>query len=59
MALPKRKVCRARRDRRRAHHKLRPVQYSLCPQCQEPKLPHHVCLECGYYGGQEIIKVEE
>jgi large subunit ribosomal protein L32 len=58
MALPKRKISRSKRDKRRTHKKLSSPQYSTCPQCQEVKLPHRVCMECGYYNGQEIIKLE-
>ena len=59
MANPKHKISRARRDKRRAHHSLTPPNYSLCPQCHEPKLPHMTCLNCGMYKGKAIIAVEE
>lgn len=26
-----------------------------CPQCHAVKLPHRICLECGYYNGREVI----
>ena len=48
MAVPKRKMSKARRDRRRANWKLEAPGYVACPQCHEPKMPHHVCTECGY-----------
>ena len=28
---------------------------SLCPQCKRVKLPHRVCIQCGFYKGREII----
>jgi len=59
VALPKRRISKSRRDKRRAHKKRAPFNLSLCPQCHEPKLPHRVCLHCGTYKGKEIIKVEE
>jgi large subunit ribosomal protein L32 len=59
MALPKRKLSKSRRDKRRAHKKLISPVLSLCPQCNEPKLPHHICPHCGTYKGEEILKVEE
>ncbi|MDP2401322.1 MAG: 50S ribosomal protein L32, partial [Actinomycetota bacterium] len=31
---------------------------SVCPQCNQPKLPHRVCGECGYYNGKEVIDTE-
>jgi large subunit ribosomal protein L32 len=58
MALPKRKTTKAKRDSRRAHWKGTPPTYSECPQCHQPKLPHRVCGNCGYYGGREAIEVE-
>jgi len=59
MALPKRKISKSRRDKRRAHHKVMLPSLSLCTQCNEPKLPHHACLMCGTYKGRKIIKIEE
>jgi len=59
MALPKRRTSKARRDKRRSHSKLKPLNLSLCPQCHEPKLPHRVCPHCGTYKGKEIVEVEE
>lgn len=59
MAVPKRKMSKARRDRRRANWKLEAPGYVACPQCHEPKMPHHVCTECGYYDGKEVIVSEE
>lgn len=59
MAVPKKKTSKARRDTRRAHHALTPVNASICPKCLAPKLHHHVCKECGYYKGREVIKVTE
>jgi large subunit ribosomal protein L32 len=32
---------------------------STCPNCKEPKLLHHVCTECGFYRGKEVLKREE
>ena len=55
MAAPKRKMSKSRRDKRRANWKLTVPGYVLCPQCHEPKLPHHVCMECGFYDGKEVI----
>ena len=58
MAVPKRKVSKARRDKRRANWKLTNPGMVKCPQCQEYKLPHRVCMSCGSYDGKEVIKVE-
>ena len=59
MAVPKRKVPRARRDKRRSNvWKLPAPALSKCTQCGELKMPHRVCPICGYYKGREVVKVE-
>ena len=56
MAVPKRKTTRAKRDSRRAtHDKVAPVNVVPCPNCDEPMLPHRVCVACGYYNGRKVI----
>lgn len=59
MANPKHKISKSRRDKRRSQIKLAPPMLVLCPQCHEPKQPHHACLRCGTYKGREVIHVEE
>ena len=59
MAVPKRKMSKARRDSRRANWKLAAPALVECPQCHELKRPHHVCTECGYYDGKEVVKEDE
>ena len=57
--LPKKKISRGRRDRRRAHHALKSRNLVQCSNCGESRLPHHVCSNCGFYQGREIIEVEQ
>ncbi|HYA93817.1 MAG TPA: 50S ribosomal protein L32 [Thermodesulfobacteriota bacterium] len=59
MGVPKRRTSPAKRGKRRAHKSLNAPNVSLCPQCHEPLLPHHICPHCGTYKGREVIKVEE
>ncbi len=60
MAVPKSKVSRSRRDKRRSSiWKLEAPGLVKCPQCGELKMPHRVCGNCGYYKGKEIVKQEE
>jgi large subunit ribosomal protein L32 len=59
MAVPKNKVSKARRDKRRANWKLTAPNLVECPQCKALKLPHRVCPSCGQYKGKEVIKVED
>ena len=58
-ALPKRKLSKGRRNRRRAHDGLRPVHLVICDNCGEMKVPHQVCPHCGHYKGREVIEIEE
>ena len=56
MAVPKRKVSRARRDKRRSSvWKLEAPALSRCTQCGEWKMPHRVCPNCGYYKGKAVV----
>ena len=59
MAVPKKKVSKARRNSRRANWKLSLPGVVACPQCKEPKLAHRVCKHCGYYDGKQVVAVEE
>jgi len=59
MALPKRKVSKSQRDKRRTHQKLSAPSVTECAECGEPKLPHHVCQECGSYKGRTVLSAEE
>jgi large subunit ribosomal protein L32 len=58
MAVPKKKQSKTRTAKRRATWKASPAAYSACPQCKQPKLPHRVCANCGYYAGRQAIEVE-
>jgi large subunit ribosomal protein L32 len=59
MPNPKRRHSKARRGWRRAHDHLTAPNLSVCPNCQEPKLPHRVCRSCGHYKGKQVIEAEE
>ena len=59
MAVPKRKTSKARRDKRRSSTwKLELPGMTKCPKCGEFVRTHRVCKKCGYYKGQEVVKVE-
>ena len=59
MIAPKQRTSKAKRDRRRSHDALATPTMSVCPQCNEPKLPHRVCASCGTYRGRSVIETEE
>ena len=57
--LPKRKLSKCRRDRRRAHDALQAMNLVQCSQCGEMRLPHTVCPNCGHYQGREVVSMEK
>ncbi|MDL1871696.1 50S ribosomal protein L32 [Deltaproteobacteria bacterium PRO3] len=59
MPVPKRRKSKSRRDMRRATHKLTAVNVAGCPRCGAPRLPHRVCIHCGFYKNVDILKIEE
>lgn len=60
MAVPKNKVSKARRDKRRsAVWKLDAPAMSYCDNCGAIKSPHKVCKNCGYYKGVAVLKMKD
>jgi large subunit ribosomal protein L32 len=57
-ALPKRKLGKGRKGRRRSHHALPARNLTPCPKCHELRLPHQVCPSCGSYKGVQVIEVK-
>jgi large subunit ribosomal protein L32 len=58
MAVPKKKVSSARRDKRRSNvWKLEVPGMAKC-MCGEFVLSHRICKACGKYDGKEKIKLE-
>jgi large subunit ribosomal protein L32 len=58
MALPKTRYAHARQGERRAHLAIKRTQLVECSQCHQPKRPHTICGNCGYYDGREVIKTD-
>lgn len=56
--LPKRKISKGRRDRRRAHDALSLKHLVACQTCGEYHIAHRVCPACGSYRGTTVIAVE-
>ena len=57
MAVPKQKQSHARTNQRRSQHKITAPALNSCPQCHAPRRPHHVCPNCGFYAGREVVDV--
>ncbi len=56
---PSQKSSRARARKRRAHKHLHPVAVVDCPRCNQPKLPHAACENCGYVRPGLSLKIEK
>jgi large subunit ribosomal protein L32 len=58
MPVPKRRKTGSKMRMRRAHWKVEAPTYSACQQCRQPKLPHRVCPNCGFYAGRQVVETE-
>ena len=58
MAVPKKRVSKQRKRKRRTHFKADPVAVRTCERCGDPKPPHRVCPTCGYYRNEAVLEVE-
>ncbi len=60
MAVPKCKVSKARRDKRRSSvWKLSAPNLVTCPKCGAMHLPHRMCKNCMTYAGRSYGPVAE
>jgi len=59
MAVPKRKISKARGRKRRTGDALKPMQLAHCPQCGTAVPTHVVCPNCGFYQGRTLVDTEE
>ena len=59
MPLPKRRHSKTRGAKRRTHWKLDTPNLVECSHCHQPKLPHRICSNCGYYWGRQVIAPKE
>jgi large subunit ribosomal protein L32 len=57
--LPKRKLSKGRRDRRRSQDALQVANLVQCSNCGEMRLSHTVCPKCGHYQGREVVATEK
>ncbi|MFM2381400.1 MAG: ribosomal protein large subunit ribosomal protein [Candidatus Parcubacteria bacterium] len=46
---------RAHTGNRRSHHALEAVTLAVCSNCEAKHRPHHMCLECGFYKGRQVM----
>ena len=58
MAVPKKRVSKQRKRKRRTHFKAEMPTLQSCPRCGDTKQPHRVCPNCGYYRGEAVLEVD-
>ena len=59
MAVPKRKVTRSRRGKRRSADALANPPYVENPDSGELHRPHHIDLKSGMYRGRQVIEPKD
>ncbi|MEO1702910.1 MAG: 50S ribosomal protein L32 [Pseudomonadota bacterium] len=59
MAVPKRKVTRAKRGMRRSSDALKNPSYVEDKASGELRRPHHIDLKTGMYRGRQVLNVKE
>ena len=55
--LPVKKISKSRTRTRRSHNRLRAINYSVCKKCDQAKLPHAACDNCGYVNPKITLKL--
>ncbi len=58
MAEPKKRLTSTRSGKRRSHLALKKQNLTNCPRCKSKILPHRVCKVCGFYKGEDILKLQ-
>lgn len=58
MAVPRKKVSKAKKRSRRAHDHVAVPNVIYC-QCGEPTLSHRICPSCGTYKGKQMLRKED
>ena len=55
MAVPKRKTTISKRNQRRSHHRISPVNIVEDKKSGVHRLSHHIDLKTGFYNGKKIL----
>jgi large subunit ribosomal protein L32 len=59
MAVPKRKTSKSKRNQRRSHHKISPINIIEDKKSGEYRLSHHLDLKTGMYKGRQVLDPKE
>ena len=43
---------------RRSHHGLKSPEMAVCKNCGGHHRPHHMCLDCGFYNGKQVLDLD-
>lgn len=49
---------RSQTKQRRSHHALKTPVMAVCANCGAHHRPHHMCLECGFYKGRQVMDLK-
>lgn len=49
---------RSHSKNRRSHHALKQPTMAVCSNCGAHHRPHHMCLECGFYKGRQVMDLK-
>lgn len=49
---------RAHTANRRSHHALKAANLTACENCEAKHRPHHMCQECGFYKGRQVLDLK-
>lgn len=55
MAVPKKRTPSSKTKKRRSHHGVSKKKAITCNNCDEAKMPHQACDNCGYYKGRKVV----
>ncbi len=59
MAVPKQKISKARKGKRKSHLALRRPTLIKCNNCAATMKPHTICVNCGHYRRRVIINMND
>lgn len=59
MAVPKKRVSKQRKRKRRTHYKAQEATLGTCTKTGEPALRHRVCLTSGLYRGKRVLDPDD
>ncbi len=60
MPVPFRRKSRSRsRMHRASTMRYNIINYINCSNCTKVRLPHHICLHCGYYNNKQVLVINK